>query len=174
MLFRSADLEFEYRHHKTLADKAIAPIDDDIFFQRPTQSNNSVANIVKHLAGNLRSRFTDFLTTDGDKPDRDRDNEFVITDQDTRAKLLAGWEHGWKCVFNTFHSLKPEELLKTIPIRGETHTVQQALLRGATHTAYHVGQILYVVRLLCPQSAWLTVAPGQSHGMVGTYRKNSS
>jgi uncharacterized damage-inducible protein DinB len=168
------DLEYEYRRHKGLADKAIAPIDDDIFFQRPTELNNSVAHIVKHLAGNLRSRFTDFLTTDGDKPDRDRDSEFVITDKDKRADLLAAWEYGWRCVFNTFHSLKPEDLAKSITIRGEAHTVQQALLRGATHAAYHVGQILYLIRLLHPDGVWLTIAPGQSKNHTGSYFRKPS
>jgi uncharacterized damage-inducible protein DinB len=156
------DLQFEYRRHKALADKAIAQLDDKTFFQRPTALNNSVAHIVKHVAGNLRSRFTDFFTTDGDKGSRNRDGEFVITEQDTRAALHEAWEAGWKALFDTFAAMQPADLAKTITVRDEPHTILQALLRSVTHTAYHVGQILYLVRLLQPESQWLTIAPGQS------------
>jgi uncharacterized damage-inducible protein DinB len=162
-------LGHEFRRHKNLADSAIAILDDAAFFRRPGETVNSVALIVKHLAGNLRSRFTDFLTTDGDKPDRHRDGEFVLTDADTRANLLAAWERGWAALFATLDQLGPADLDKTVLIRGEPHTVTQALVRAATHAAYHVGQILYLARLLAPAAPWRTIAPGRSEQHVGKY-----
>ena len=156
------NFEHEFGRHKELADRAMAELSDEAFFARPADHVNSVAIIVKHLAGNLRSRWTDFLTSDGEKSDRNRDGEFVLTDQDTRANLLAAWERGWLAVFGAVAGLTEGDLEKKITIRGEPHTVFQALLRGLNHAAYHTGQILYVVRLLRPDSQWLTIAPGQS------------
>src|SRR5215469_13292372 len=147
-------------------------LDDEQFFRRPGEAVNPIALIVKHLAGNLTSRWSDFLTTDGDKPSRDRDGEFLLTEQDTRASLLVAWERGWQTLFDTLAGLQASDLEKTVTIRGEAHTVIQALLRGATHAAYHTGQILYVVRLLRPDAAWLTIPPGQSRShQRGAYRK---
>jgi uncharacterized damage-inducible protein DinB len=166
-----ADLTHEFRRHKSLADRALAALDDQDFFRRPAEHVNSVALIVKHLAGNLVSRWTDFLTSDGEKPNRDRDREFILMDQDTRTTLLTAWERGWQALLDTVAGLSAADLERTVTIRGEGHTVRQALLRGATHIAYHTGQILYLVRLLRPDSAWLTVAPGQSKGLPGTYRQ---
>ncbi len=103
-----------------------------------------MAQLVKHMAGNLRSRWLDFLTTDGEKPDRNRDQEFVLTEADTRADLMRRWEESFKIVFDTIASLKPEDFVKTVTIRGEPHTILQAINRSLMHTAYHVGQILYV------------------------------
>ncbi|MCI0639521.1 MAG: DUF1572 domain-containing protein [Gemmataceae bacterium] len=164
-----ADITHEFRRHKDQADRAIAALSDEQFFARPGAEVNPVALIVRHMAGNLRSRFRDFLTSDGEKPDRDRDNEFVLAETDTRDQLLAAWEAGWRILFETLASLKPDDFDKTITIRGESHTVRQALLRGATHVAYHTGQILYLARLLRPDSPWLTVAPGKSKGLKGGY-----
>ncbi len=167
-----ADLTHEFRRHKALADRAMAQLDDEQFFHRPGEAVNPIALIVKHLAGNLASRWSDFLTTDGDKPSRNRDGEFRLTEQDTRANLLAAWERGWQTLFDTLAGLQASDLEKTVTIRGEAHTVVQALLRGATHAAYHTGQILYVVRLLRPDVVWLTIAPGQSRShQRGTYRR---
>jgi hypothetical protein len=166
------DLTHEFRRHKDLADRAMAPLDDERFFHRPGEAVNPVALIVKHLAGNLASRWSDFLTSDGDKPSRDRDGEFLLTEQDTRANLFAAWERGWQTLFDTLAGLQASDLEKTVTIRGEAHTVVQALLRGATHAAYHTGQILYVARWLRPDAAWLTIAPGQSRSYQrGAYRK---
>lgn len=165
------DALFEFRRHKRLSDQAMAQLEDRAFFQRPAEHVNCVGHIVKHLAGNLTSRWSDFLTSDGDKPNRDRDNEFVLTEQDTRTNLLAAWERGWETLFNTLESLTAADLDKLVAIRGEKHTARQALLRSLTHTTYHVGQILYLVRLLRPDAAWLTIAPGQSHGHAGNYRR---
>jgi uncharacterized damage-inducible protein DinB len=166
-----ADLDHEFRRHKKLADGTLAALDDAQFFHRPGPNVNPVALIVKHLAGNFRSRWTDFLTTDGEKPDRDRDAEFVVTEHDTRAALLTAWEHGWQTLFDTLGRLQASDLDRTVTIRGEPHTVRQSLLRGATHTAYHVGQIMYVVRLLRPDSRWLTVPPGGSRQHRAGYRQ---
>ena len=167
-----SDLRYEFRRYKGLADRAMVHLDDQEFFRRPAAHVNPVALIVKHLAGNLASRWSDFLTSDGDKPSRDRDGEFLLTEQDTRANLLAAWERGWQTLFDTLAGLQASDLGKNVTIRGETHTVVQALLRGATHAAYHTGQILYVARLLRPDSGWLTIAPGQSRShQRGAYRK---
>jgi hypothetical protein len=165
------DLLHEFRRHKTLADRAMGQLSDEEFFRRPAAHVNPVALIVKHLAGNLHSRWSDFLTTDGEKPTRDRDQEFVVGEGDTRTNLLEAWERGWQTLFNTVAGLDAADLSKSITIRGESHTVCQALVRGLTHAAYHVGQILYLVRLLRPDSAWLTIAPGQSRVWRDKYLK---
>lgn len=165
------DMLYEFRRHKELADRAMARLSDEAFFRRPSEVVNSVALVVKHLAGNLRSRWTDFLTTDGEKPWRNRDEEFLISAADTRASLLAAWEEGWRAVLETVAALTPADLEKTITIRGERHTVTQALLRGVTHAAYHTGQILYLARLVEPDGEWLTIAPGKSGTHRGEYRK---
>jgi uncharacterized damage-inducible protein DinB len=167
-----ADLRHEFRRHKNLADKAIAVLTDEEFFRRPAEQVNPVALIVKHLAGNLSSRWTDFLTSDGDKPSRDRDAEFVLSKQDTRQHLLQAWERGWQALFDTLDCLKATDFDRQVTIRGEVHTARQALLRGMSHVAYHTGQILYLARLLRPETQWLTIAPGQSRNHVGAYRKS--
>lgn len=156
------DTAFEFRRHKRLADKALSQLDDDAFLMVPAPGVNSVAIIVKHIAGNLRSRWTDLLDSDGEKPTRDRDNEFVITADDSRDSLMRGFADGWDTVMKTLTSLTADDLDTTITIRNEPHSVQQAIVRGLTHTAYHVGQILYLVRLFNPESAWLTIPPGES------------
>ena len=162
----------EFRRLKDQADKAIASLDDPAFTQRLSEQVNPVALIVKHVAGNLVSRWTDFLTTDGDKPTRDRDSEFILNDEDTRANLLAFWERGWKTLFDTLTSLNESDLERIVTIRGEPHTAFQALLRSATHTSYHVGQILYLARVFRPSSPWLTIAPGESKNFATPYTKN--
>jgi len=164
------DVLVEFRRHKSLADRAMASLDDDEFFRRPADLVNSVAIIVKHLSGNLRSRWTDFSTSDGEKDSRDRDREFLLAEEDTRAKLLAAWDQGWDVLFGTVERLTAADLARSVTIRGESHTVVQALLRGLTHAAYHVGQILYLVRQLRPDSTWLTIAPGQSRAHRADYR----
>jgi uncharacterized damage-inducible protein DinB len=161
----------ELRRHKELADRAMAALSDEQFFARPGPDVNPIALIVKHLAGNLRSRWTDLLTTDGEKPDRDRDAEFVLTDADTRDNLLAVWDAAWQAVFNSLAALQPDDLDRTITIRGEPHTVEQALIRGLAHAAWHVGQILYLSRLLAPGSPWLTIPPGKSRDWPAGYLK---
>jgi len=166
-----SDLHHEFLRHKRLADRALAQLDEEAFFHSPG-SVNSVAVIVKHLAGNLMSRWTAFLTTDGEKPSRNRDGEFIRSDQDTRANLLDAWERGWGILFETLSTVKDADLEKTVTIRGEGQTARQALLRGLTHVAYHVGQILYLVRWLRPEGEWLTIPPGGSKGFPGQYRRS--
>ncbi len=165
------DALHEFQRYKRLAEDAVAQLADDEFFRRPAPQVNSPAIIMKHLAGNLRSRWTDFLTSDGEKPDRNRDGEFVIDEGASRNQLLAAWNDGWNALSTALGALSDEDLAKTVLIRGESHTVQQAVLRAMSHVAYHVGQILYLVRWQRADSRWLTVPPGQSHGLAGVYRR---
>lgn len=137
-------------------------LSDDEFFRRPNEQTNSVALIVKHLAGNLTSRWSDFLDSDGDKAWRVRDQEFVQSEADTREALMAAWDNSWMIVDGTLQELKDSDLNRTITIRGEPHTVLQALVRGATHVAYHTGQVVYLARLWRPDAPWLTIPPGKS------------
>ena len=157
------DVAFSFRKQKQMAEQALGQLSDDAFFRPPAESCNSVAVIVKHLAGNLKSRWTDFRTSDGEKPWRDRDNEFVIGPVDTRERLLAAWEEGWAALFQALGSLTEGDDTARITIRGEAHTVLQAVHRALTHAAYHAGQILYVARLVQPDGwRWVTVPPGRS------------
>jgi hypothetical protein len=134
------------RGHKRLADGAIAQLSDEQFFAAPDPESNSVAIIVKHLAGNMRSRFTDFLTSDGEKPDRNRDSEFVMDHDARREEMLRAWEQGWHVVFETLNSLQPEDLDRTVTIRGEPHSALRAINRQVAHYAYHVGQIVFLAK----------------------------
>ena len=134
------------RAYKKLAEKAIAQLHDEEFFITLDEESNSVAVIMKHLAGNMISRWTDFLTADGEKPDRNRDLEFVIESQTTKDDVIAYWERGWKCVFDALESLQLEDFEKTITIRGEKHTIVQAINRQLMHYAYHIGQIVFLAK----------------------------
>ena len=157
------DILFSFRKQKELAEKAFRQVKDQGFFQKPGDHSNSIAIIIKHVAGNLVSRWTDFLTTDGDKPWRDRDAEFIIGPDDTRERLMAAWEAGWAALFQTLSNLQEADLLKTVTIRREEHTVFQAIHRSLTHTSYHVGQIIYLSRLVTKEDwQWITIPPGQS------------
>jgi hypothetical protein len=134
------------RGHKRLADDAIAQLSDQQFFALPDPESNSVAIIVKHMAGNMRSRFTDFLTSDGEKPDRNRDREFLMHNDAKRDEVLRAWEQNWQLVFETINSLQPGDLERTVTIRGEPHSVLQALNRAVVHLAYHAGQITFLAK----------------------------
>lgn len=147
----------EFRGIKALADKAIGQLDDAQFFAAPDAESNSVAINVKHVAGNLRSRWTNFLTTDGEKPDRRRDTEFEIAPEDTRAALLERWEAGWGVLFTALDALVPADCLRTVIIRGEAHTVVQAVHRQMTHYGYHVGQIVFLAKQQ-RTAAWHTLS----------------
>jgi hypothetical protein len=133
-----------FRGYKRMADAALAQLSDQDFFQLPDAESNSTAVIVKHVAGNLRSRWLDFLTTDGEKPDRNRDQEFVLTTADTRPDLMRRWEESFQIVFDNIAALQSEDFGRTVTIRNAPHTILQAMNRSLMHTAYHVGQILYV------------------------------
>jgi hypothetical protein len=136
----------QMRGHKRLAEGAMAQLKDEDLFVTLDPESNSVAVIVKHMAGNMRSRFTDFLTTDGEKPDRYRDQEFELSPATTRADLTQWWEEGWTRVFEAIESLKPEDVIRTVTIRGEPHTVLQAVNRQVAHYAYHTGQIVFLAK----------------------------
>jgi hypothetical protein len=136
----------QLRKLKSLADKAISQINDEQLVAVLDPESNSIAVIMKHLAGNMRSRWTDFLTSDGEKPDRDRDSEFEVKPGDTRAKIFSAWEEGWGILFQSLSSLTPEDLQKTVRIRGEAHSVVEAINRQMTHYAMHVGQIVLLAK----------------------------
>jgi hypothetical protein len=133
------------RYYKKLGERAIAQAPDDALTATLDPESNSIAIIVKHLTGNMRSRWTNFLTTDGEKPDRNRDAEFEFPLQ-TRAEILALWEAAWKIVFDELAPLTDDDLGRTIRIRGERHSVMQAINRQIAHYAYHIGQIVYIAK----------------------------
>jgi hypothetical protein len=135
-----------FEANKRLADRAVVQVPDDKLHTPLDANTNSVAVIMKHIAGNLASRWTDFLTTDGEKPWRKRDDEFV-TAFEGRAELLAVWERGWDCLLRTLSGLTADDLGKTVLIRGEPHSVPLAMARSLGHTCYHVGQIVQVARV---------------------------
>jgi len=152
-----------FRKYQKLGEDAMAQLDDEQFFAAIDAEANSVAVIVKHLAGNMRSRWTDFLTADGEKPDRNRDAEFRLEPGTTRAEVTGWWESGWQCVFEAVEPLQPEDLARTVTIRGEPHTVVKAINRQLTHYAYHVGQIVFLAKHLRAEN-WqsLSIARGDS------------
>jgi hypothetical protein len=135
-----------FRNYKQLAERAFAQIDDGDFFRTIDEESNSIAVNMKHMAGNMISRWTDFLTTDGEKAERNRDLEFVMLPETTKAEMIAYWERGWECIFQSLEPLRPEDLMRTITIRGQDHTVVQAINRQIAHYAYHVGQIVYLAK----------------------------
>lgn len=147
----------EFARQKALADDAMAQCSDEQFFAMPGPGDNSIAIITKHVAGNLISRWTDLLTTDGEKPDRDRDAEFEIAPADDRGRLREYWERGWKVLFATLGSLMDSDLAREVKIRGESLSVLQAINRQLTHYSYHVGQIVYIAKHL-RGAAWRTLS----------------
>src|SRR5438128_1186634 len=140
------DALYTFRYYKQLADRAFAQISDEDFFRIIDDESNSIAVNMKHIAGNMISRWTDFLTTDGEKPERNRDIEFVMLPETTKEDVLVYWEKGWQCAFNAIEPLTPDDLMRTITIRGKDHTVIQAIDRQLAHYAYHVGQIVYLAK----------------------------
>ena len=141
------DVAGQCRDLKRLAERAIAQLSDDQLFTAIDEEANSIAALMKHVGGNLRSRFTDFLTSDGEKPDRHRDTEFDVTD-DTKATIVKRWEEGWRRLFGSIESLADDDLAKTVFIREEAHSVVKAINRGLTHSAAHVGQIVLLAQHL--------------------------
>jgi hypothetical protein len=157
------EIRRQFRGHKRMAEAAMAQLDDADLFTLIDSESNSVAILVKHMAGNARSRFTDFLTTDGEKPDRFRDREFEVSATTTREEVMRWWEEGWSYVFSTLDSLKPEDLTRTVTIRQEPHTVLQALNRALAHYAQHVGQIVFLAKhLRSKQWQTLSIPRGKS------------
>ena len=165
----------QFRSTKALADKAVAQLDDARFAAKLDAESNSVALVVKHVAGNLRSRWTDFLTTDGEKPDRRRDAEFEDEAADSRADLMRRWEAGWATFFDVLDSLAPGDLGRTVTIRGEPHAVFEAIERQKTHYGYHVGQIVFLAKHLAgPAWTSLSVARGASEAFTAAKRAAES
>jgi hypothetical protein len=152
----------EFEKIKKLADKAIAQLSDDQLHLAIDQESNSVAVIMRHMAGNMRSRWVDFLTTDGEKPNRMRDQEFEETFV-PREQLLEEWEHGWQCVFDAVRPLTDADLQRTVVVRSEPHSVYQAISRQISHYAGHTYQILFLAKHLLG-SNWktLSIPRGQS------------
>ena len=166
------DIARTFRNYKSLAERAIAQAPDEALHVELDASSNSIAVIVKHVGGNLRSRFRDFLTTDGEKPDRNRDGEFQMPERASRAQMMQWWEDGWATLLSALDALTPADLTRTIHIRGEAFLVVEALNRSVTHTAYHVGQIVYLARHFAGP-AWrsLTIPKGESaKAAVGDFK----
>jgi len=151
-----------FRYYKKLAEGAMTQVTDEQLLTLLDEEMNSIAQIVKHMAGNMRSRWTDFLTTDGEKPDRDRDSEFVNPPA-TRKALMEVWESGWNRVFGALEPLSDADLGRIVKIRGEAHSVMQAINRQLAHYAYHCGQIVFLAKHL-QHAQWksLSVPRGQS------------
>ncbi len=147
----------QFRGHKRMAERAMEQLRDEDFFAALDPESNSVAILVQHLAGNMHSRFTDFLISDGEKPDRFRDREFEVNASTTRADVMRCWEEGWSCVFAAIESLRPEDVMHTVTIRGEPHTALQAINRQIAHCAQHIGQIVFLAKHLRSKE-WKTLS----------------
>lgn len=159
---------------KKLGDRAVAQVDDTQFFLDLGVDANSIGTIIKHITGNMRSRWTNFLTTDGEKASRNRDEEFVIRETDTRGRIMEDWTAGWALVLETLGALTEDQLDSTILIRGEAHTVREAILRQLGHYAYHVGQIVLIAKVVCGR-AWqtLSIPRGKSDEYAEALRRGS-
>lgn len=147
----------QLRGHKRMGEATMGQLRDEDFLVTLDPESNSIAILVKHLAGNMRSRFTDFLTSDGEKPDRFRDREFELTPATTRADIMKWWEDGWTIVLSAIDGLKPEDVMRTVTIRGEPHTVLQAVNRQIAHYAQHIGQMVFLAKHL-RSSEWTTLS----------------
>jgi hypothetical protein len=158
-----ADIAEQFGKLKALADKAAERVNDEEFFRAIDTASNSLAVILQHVGGNLRSRWRDFLTSDGEKPDRNRDAEFEVTPDTTRSDVMRVWEDGWRILLSELRALTPGDLTSDVFIRGERHSVLQATNRSFQHTAYHVGQIVFLARHL-RSTDWqsLSIPKGQS------------
>ncbi len=152
----------EYKRYKAMLESAVAQVDDAQFFESLGENGNAIAVIVKHLAGNLQSRFTDFLTTDGEKEWRDREGEFDVTGL-SRDEIMTMWQEAWKVLETNVFDLSPEDMRKTVTIRGVAFSVEEALARSLAHLSYHVGQIIFMGKyLLGERWNYLTIPPGGS------------
>ncbi|MGA8538485.1 MAG: DUF1572 family protein [Terriglobales bacterium] len=151
------EIKRQLRGHKRMGETAMGQLEEADFFVVIDPESNSVAALVKHIAGNARSRFTDFLTRDGEKPDRFRDREFEISEKTKREEVMRWWEQAWSYVFTTLDALKPEDIQRTVTIRQEPHTVMQALNRALAHYAQHIGQIVFLAKHL-RSSKWQTLS----------------
>ena len=158
-----ADITKRFRRLRVQVETALNQVDDDAFFVAQGTHGNSIALLVKHIAGNMRSRWRDLFTTDGEKPDRHRDTEFEIAPEDTKETLMARWEQSWQILSGILDSFGPEDLTRTVTIRGQGHLVVEALNRQLAHYAYHVGQIVLLAKALCGEEwQWMSIPPGES------------
>ncbi len=166
-----ADVERRLRGHRRLAESALVQVSDADFFRAPDAASNSLALIVRHLSGNMRSRFTDFLTTDGEKSDRNRDGEFA-SGPENREELMAAWKDAWELCIGAIHPLAPEDLGRIVRISGEPHSVAGAITRHLAHVAYHVGQVAFIARHFAG-SEWktLSIPPGGSEAYSEAIRR---
>ena len=169
------EIKRQFRGHKRMAEAAIVQLEDAELFTIIDPESNSVALLIKHMAGNARSRFTGFLSTDGEKPDRFRDQEFEVSATTTREEVMGWWEEGWSRVFSTLDSLTPEDISRTVTIRQEPHTVLQALNRALAHYAQHTGQIVFLAKHLRSKE-WktLSIPRGKSEDYKAGNRKGVS
>lgn len=167
-----AEIRGRFQAYRVLAERAMEQVDDAAFFAPLDGEANAIAVLVKHLAGNFRSRWTDFLTSDGDKPDRHRDTEFELDEADTRDALMARWAEGWRLLDEAFDALPPAAAAHAVTIRGEPHTVTDALLRALGHTAYHVGQIVLLAKHHVGAD-WqsLSIPRGESEQFAAAHRR---
>ncbi len=168
-----AEVKRDFEVYRKMAEKALAQVDDEAFFDSPGPETNSLAVIVKHIAGNLRSRWTDFLTTDGEKPDRNRDTEFELTDADTREALMARWSAGWALASEALDQLSDDDLDRTVYVRWEPHSVLDAIQRQLTHAVYHVGQIVLLARHYARDWHTLSIDKGESEAFNERKRREA-
>ena len=152
------EVQRQFRGNKRQAEAALAQLSDEEFFRAPADpESNSIAILVKHLAGNMRSRFTDFLTSDLEKPWRHRDQEFEMSAGATREQIMQAWEAGWKTVFEALGALAPADLVRTVTVRGESYAALQAINRQIAHYAHHIGQIVFWAKHM-KGAAWKTLS----------------
>jgi uncharacterized damage-inducible protein DinB len=157
-----SSIEAEYRRYKLLAEAAIHQLDEARLVENAGGAGNSIATLVWHLSGNLKSRFTDFLTTDGEKPWRNRDAEFLPR-RLTKSEILQKWEEGWRVLFTTLQDLSDDDLSRSVTIRGSALSVPEALHRSLAHASYHVGQIVFMAKAMCGADwQYLSIPPGRS------------
>ncbi len=164
-----ADVLLAFRKLKKHAEAAIAQVSDEDFFKALDENSNSIALIAKHISGNMNSRWRDFLTTDGEAPDRHRDQEFILDPSDSKNSLLERWEQSWRCLFDTISSLQHNDFTATEYIRKDPHSVVQAINRALVHSAGHVGQIIFLAKHLSGER-WqtLTIPRGKSEEFHAT------
>jgi hypothetical protein len=169
-----SSIKKQFHYYKSVGDKAIERVNEEQLHWSYNGDSNSIAIIIKHIAGNSISRWTDFLTSDGEKSSRNRDNEFEDT-AESKEELFALWNKGWDCLFNAIAPLKPGDLLRTIYIRNEAHTVMEAINRQFAHIPYHIGQIVYIAKMVSGDT-WqsLTIPKGKSNEFNAEKQRKSS
>jgi hypothetical protein len=167
------DIAFTFRKQQELAERALAQLDDADFFRTLDAESNSVAILVKHIGGNLRSRWSSFLSTDGEKPDRDRDGEFIVPGETTHADVMATWNAGWSTLFETLSSLQPADLTATVSIRSEHMPAIAAMHRAVSHIGQHVGQIVLLAKHY-RSSSWNTLSIPRGRSAEANLKTSSS